>query len=462
VKKLKKVFLITILFYFSNISFSQIKIPSGYAEFSIKTGIGVHSPFWMVSNKFGTESIKNNSIAIRSAIVTDLDKNKHFDYSYGLDLLGWYDKNGKAFLHQAYIQGKIYFLRFLAGKKEEIFGEQDSTLSSGGLLWSGNAPPMPKVAIYVDYTPIPFTRGYFEFKGGLSHGWFGSNQYVKDYYLHHKFVYLRFGGDLPVHLHFGFHHFAQWGGTSLNPNVGKLPGDLKAFWKIFWARSADSSEHAPGGEILNRLGNHIGYRDAGADLELNNYSIGLYWQTMFEDVFGSHWANIKDGLWGISVKTKNKRRLVNGFVYEFIHTTDQSVKRNQKDSIIRGNDDYFYHYIYKPGWVYNEYVIGTPLISSPILNNNSLIYNNLVIAHHIGLSGFLSSMNYKILITYVRNYGRNSDPFKNVKKNLSTLIRLKMPVNLLGESKLGLELANDFGNMYHNNIGILITFQKDF
>ena len=43
-------------------------------------------------------------------------------------------------------------------------------LSSGSLLYSGNVRPITKVAVSSNYIPVPFTKGYIEFKGYLSHG----------------------------------------------------------------------------------------------------------------------------------------------------------------------------------------------------------------------------------------------------------------------------------------------------
>ena len=51
---------------------------------------------------------------------------------------------------------------------------------------------------------------------------------------------------------------------------------------------------------------------------------GFYWQTIIEDSSGREFRNIKDGLWGIYIHSKDKDRLINGLVYEFINTTDQS------------------------------------------------------------------------------------------------------------------------------------------
>ena len=51
-------------------------------------------------------------------------------------------------------------------------------------------------------------------------------------YLHHKNVYVRVGGDLPIHAHYGFHHYAMWGWTS--PEYGDLPDGWDTYKKIFF------------------------------------------------------------------------------------------------------------------------------------------------------------------------------------------------------------------------------------
>ena len=114
------------------------------------------------------------------------------------------------------------------------FGNQYDPLSSGSLLYSGNARPITKLAVSSNYIPVPFSRGLIEFKGYLSHGWFEEDRYTASPYLHLKNVYLRVGGDLPIHAHFGFHHYAIWGGTS--PEHGNLPNGWDTYKKIFFTR----------------------------------------------------------------------------------------------------------------------------------------------------------------------------------------------------------------------------------
>ena len=155
-----------------------------------------------------------------------------------------------------------------------MYGDQLNDLSSGNLLWSGNSRPMPKINIRVpEYTAIPFTKGYIEFKGNLAHGWFENDRYVKNVYMHHKSLILRGGGQLPVKGHYGLHHYAQWGGESSDPEIGILPSGFDDYIWIFQAKM-QAPDDAPISERINRLGNHLGSRDIGLDFTFKKYNYG--------------------------------------------------------------------------------------------------------------------------------------------------------------------------------------------
>ena len=117
------------------------------------------------------------------------------------------------FLYREGMQrSRIPFLVFWAGKKSEIIGNQDSSLSIGSTVWSGNASPMPKLVLATPgYVDIPFTKGYVEINGSLAHGWFEKDRYVEDVYLHQKQLHLRFGGDFFINGSFGIHPLCSMG-----------------------------------------------------------------------------------------------------------------------------------------------------------------------------------------------------------------------------------------------------------
>ena len=138
----------------------------------------------------------------------------------------------------------------------------------------------------------------------------------------------------------------------------------------------------------------MGSRNFGLDYQGDDFSIHLYWQTIFKENSGKVWRNIEDGLWGLVYKNHNKKKpLVGSAVYEFLHTTDQSGRHHKIDGeIVRGNDNYFNHTIYNSGWAHQGFIIGTPFITSPIINHLSsgqILINNKVFAHHLGIKGWI-------------------------------------------------------------------------
>jgi hypothetical protein len=172
--------------------------------------------------------------------------------------------------------------------------------------------------------------------------------------------------------------------------------------------------------------------------------------------------NIKDGLGGIYIHTKDKNRLINGLVYEFINTTDQS---GNIDSWPIGNDDYFNHGIYRCGWTYHDLVIGTPLITSPAVlkvtgNESEYIPNNKVICHHIGLEGKYKNLQYKLFATYYLNYGTNTYPFEPVIPQYSFLLQTQiadiLPWGIIASMTVGV----DHGELYGNNVGFRLSLLK--
>lgn len=456
--------------YFSTSAYSQyIKIPDYSIEAGSVVSAGRQTPFWLMSNQYGLITPDKFNAWMRLGLKTNLSATKNIDYDYCLDVVDRQSNStNKLYLHQAYLRLKLYFVNFQVGSIEEKFGNQDSSLSSGGLLWSGNARPMPKISILVpEYTAVPFTKGYLEFKGGISHGWFGDNQFVKDSWLHHKYLYLQFGGSLPVHVHYGLHHFAQWGGESTDPDIGKMPRGFNDFLNVFFAKHGD--ENSLTYEQLNALGNHLGSRNFGLDLDFSQIKTGVYWQTIFEDSSGREFRNIRDGLWGIYLRTKNKDHLINKVVYEFINTTDQSGPIDSKeDNTVMwpiGNDDYFNNSLYWFGWTFHELVLGTPLITSPLViripeSGYEYIWNNKIICHHFGLEGKHNSLRYKLLATYSLNYGTNVYPFEPVIRQFSFLLQNEIVDKLPWGISASLVVGIDYGRLYGNNMGLRISLSK--
>ena len=137
-----------------------------------------------------------------------------------------------------------------------------------------------------------------------------------------------------------------------------------------------------------------------------------------------------------------------------------TTKHRIDGEIVGGNDNYFNHTIYNSGWAYHNFIIGTPLITSPIidhLSSGQILINNKVVAHHLGMKGWIEEqLQYKAMFTYSMNYGRNGRSFIPVKQEYSFLSEFHYQLPKQPSLRVNLRLAADFGNMYGKNVGMLL------
>ncbi len=423
---------------------------------------GRQIPFWLVSDQFGKNSTKPSAGFLDALLETKTNPSRRFDYNYGLELFERYDGGNAFWVHQAYISARYRFICLRFGNKEEVYGNQDS-LSMGSTLWSKNARPIPQVVLSSNgYVDIPFTKGYMQVSGLLSHGWFGNEGYVKDVYLHHKYLYVKVGGRFPVNVSYGLEHYAQWGGV--HPVLGELPSGWDAYKRIFMAREGNSDDPAtPIPDTLNRLGNHLGSRQYGIDIKLKKVCINTYYQTIFEDNSGKREYFMRDGLWGIALRSRSKNRIVNSLVYELFRSVYQSGGFQPDINETFSIDNYFNHFLYENGWTYHGFTIGTPFITSPVLNTEPVtgIVNNCVIAHHFAIAGIIQKkINYNLHVTWSKNKGTFQNPFPETLNSTSALLQISNDYQQTGGFEAVVQLAFDIGEMYGNNLGIGITIRK--
>jgi len=426
------------------------------------TSTGNYSPFWLQSNQYGKISSSPSSANLLVGVYKDFEtKKKIFKYGFKANALIQTDKTkSTAYFHELYVKAHLAVFDIIIGSREEQFGVQDSTLSSGGFLFSQNARPIPKVTIGIEhFTPLPFTKGYLEIKGAISNSWLDNNKYIQNEFIHHKYAYLRIGGKLPVHLQYGIDHTALWGGYI--QGLGQQPADLSAFHTIFFV--GRGGKNASAGEQINALGDHRISQNMKLEIELATYKICGYWQNFSEDGpvrFMTNSMNAADGLWGITVRN-TKFPFVKGIIYEYLSTSDQSGPYLEKDGIIYGgNDSYFTNYIYTTGWNNYSRTIGTPFITSPIYNKNVEPYtlNNRVQVHHFGAEGEVYGYNYKAFASFSKNFGTYSSP-TNI-NNISTLLEINKQLPKLSNIELSCSVGADFGKLYGNSVGVLFSIRK--
>src|ERR1035437_5397730 len=121
-------------------------------------GSGKNAPFLSTANQYDRYSFAPNSLTVWGTAHKEIKNRRNFDYGFGLELDGnAAQRETRFFADEYYIQGKMYFLNMYIGAKQEIFGNQDPELSSGGMLWSQNSRPIPKISIETNgYIDVPY------------------------------------------------------------------------------------------------------------------------------------------------------------------------------------------------------------------------------------------------------------------------------------------------------------------
>ena len=355
-----------------------------------------NKPFWLVSN--------NHSNYQKGSIASFKYYSKKQILNYGLDLAFPIGSPENLFVNSAYLELKRDHIFFSIGRKKS--DNDNFKLSSGSMIESSNALPIPKVSFGIDkYHEIKIRKIQFSLKGNFAHGWLDKGQYIKAPFLHEKSIYLKKNFFDSYSISLGLVHKVVWGGETKSHGI--QPSKFTDYTRIIFARPGPkNSIHQ---ERENALGNHLGIWDFSIEKEYNSKSIKIYLEHPFEDKSSARWIlNEFDGKYGISIFEKNSN-ILSHFVYEYINTMDQSGSEGASDSTY-GWDNYYNHYIYQSGWTYHGRVIGNPLFilgsNNSRYSNSEYIINNRIKAHHLGFAGSVSKViNYRILFTYSENFG---------------------------------------------------------
>jgi hypothetical protein len=450
----------TLLFLLGAISLFAQNEPDSI-KYSLNTRMigsqGTYAPFLSTANQYDRYSFSPNSLALWGTAHKEITAGKIVDYGFGMELNGNISKDESHFFAgEFYAEGKIYFLNVYAGRKQQVFGNQDTELSSGGMLWSKNSRPVPRIAIQTnEYLHVPYLNGFAEIKGGLSHGWLNDYPGINHLLLHHKFGYLRLGGSLPVKLNYGIQHVVQWGGQS--EQYGTMPVTLDNYLRIFLGKSGNAT--ASMSDQINTLGNHIISQNLGMDINLTPINISLYWQNITEDPpvkFITNTPTIEDGLWGMSIRLPGWN-ILNHVVFEYMSTTDQNGPWHDLDGVIYGGQDSYYtNGMYPAGWSYKKMSIGNPWITSPKYNEDgsTATTNNTVRLYYFSGKGKIKATDYRLTLAYSENFGLTKPIYTECKKQFSWQLETLTPMNVLKGATIILGVSGDKGTMYGNKLAL--------
>ncbi|GAB3891403.1 capsule assembly Wzi family protein [Larkinella knui] len=451
------------------------------------------TPFWLRTNQYGIVPNTLPTATLRAGVrqdyrfypLTDFTsprRRDRFGFGYGFEgVSNWGAKAKQTILiPEAYVKIRTGVFEIMAGRRREIVGLVDSTLSSGSYSWSGNALPLPKIQISLpDYTPIGFTKGLLSFRGSLAHGWFGSQRRVQHYFLHQKSLYARLGKPRwPVKFYAGFNHQAQWGGVTdqLSESIiknGHFPASFQDYLFVTLGNSLgrltglDTTRYSQF-DRENRVGNHLGTIDIGMEFSSRQFSVLLYHQSIYEDGSLYYLTNIEDGLTGL--RFRNLQPATSGFritgaVVELLYTKSQGGGVFSDGNKFRGKDNYFNHTQYQDGWSYFGRTIGTPFITPvtdtrPGLSQYGFFSNNRVRVYHAGIQGnFARNCLFQFKFSYSENYGTYDAPFPEKIRQISAGMTLELPLNQHG-LLFNFSAAADQGDLFQNSSGVYAGIRK--
>lgn len=452
---------------------------------------GDFTPFWLVNNRQGLSSLRKDNGYLRASLFRRADTTRTWSWDFGVDLAVAAHYQSTFNVQQLYAGVNWRWLNLTIGSKERHAFLGDWRLSSGDLLFSENARPIPQARLETrDYVFIPGTRNWLSVRAYISVGAFTDTHWAEDYVpetsrlarnvlFHSKGLMFRIGDPARDQLTFegGMEMGAQWGGTirRYDKATGKftyshMGHSLKDFWHVLIPSSGgDSSDPTQMGEILNCYGNHTGQWSFGLNWlpDYTQWGVKAYYKHYFEDhsmmTFDYPW---RDMLIGGEIRLP-ANPVIDKFVYEYLMMKFQAGPvywdhTPEINSQVSGRDDYYNHGIYN-GWQHWGMGIGNPLLRAPLYNSNHELYfyHNRVKAHHFGFGGApLPGLDYRVLFTYNRSWGTYGFPTSQVLHGYNLLLEATWrPARLKGWSGT-LSLGADWGKLTGRSRGMMLSISK--
>ena len=454
-------------------------------ELSGTYGSGNYTPFWHMANRQGLSSHESEAFYTRLGVEgCNRFSSTDITLKWGADAVAGYNLTSTVILQQAYFDFRWKRMNISFGQKERWGELPNHRLSTGSLIESGNARPIPQIRLELpEYWNIPGTKGWLGIKGHLAYGWFTDGNWQQDFAAantvhstgvryHSKAGFLRIGNEeaFPLTAEMGLHMATQFGGNCYNSrniagNNHKNPTRLKDYLMAFIPTSGDSQYD--GSDQANVAGNVLGSWLGALTWNSKEWKLRVSYEHMFDDHSQMFWEY---GLWteqllGIELELK-RSRWVKSILIEYFNLKNQSgpIYHDSTSKIpdqISCKDNNYNHGGY-PGWFNYGMIIGSPLCTSPVYNKDNVLvcYNNRVEAFHFGIEGKpLEWLGYRALLTNSNNWGSYSKPFKDIKTNCSGLVELTFMPNRLWS--IMTSFALDKGELYGNNYGGMITITRN-
>lgn len=450
------------------------------------------TPLWLSANRHGLSSVKGDNGYLRAGIFRPAahDSLHNWRIGYGADIAVPYNFTSGFVVQQLYADFDYKKLRLSAGSKERPMQLKNNELSSGSQTFGINARPVPQIRVELpEYLSITGRSNWAAIKGHFGYGmltdgsWQESyvvpgHHYAKKALYHTKAGYLRIGNEekFPLVFEGGLEMACLFGGTIYNP-VGReglfddrleMGNGPKDFIDAIFGTGSDATDE----DYANSAGNTLGSWLFSLSYKGKGWKLRAYYDHFFEDhsmmFFQYGW---RDGLLGVEF-TAPRNPVLTSLVYEYVNTAYQSgpVYHDHTAAIpdqISGTDNYYNHNLYA-GWQHWGQAIGNPLFLSPLYNRNGRLdfTGNRFRAHHLGLSGDpAKGLHYRLLYSYMRNWGTYASPFEDVRYSSSFLAEANYSPSRIGRLdthgwQIGAAFALDRSKQYGNNTGFRMTIRK--
>lgn len=468
-------------------------------------GGGDFAPHYIMSGRGGTLTQRYGAQAHVAAWHT-MDTTCRLSWGAGVELWAGYQSSttyaryneqgvltdnkqhpARAWVQQAWIEGKHRGVFLQLGMKHMASPWLDNQLSSGDLIMSGNTrPPVGARMGFINPQNIPFLKGWVQIAGEIGYYRLGDGKWIDNHYgrrnewatsgywFNYKNIYLSSPAHMPFQLILGGQASCQFGGTQRFYVAGveqrsvKMEADAKAFFRALIAGSGGSG----GGDHFVE-GNHVGSWDIiGRYRFKNGITLRAYHQTIWEDGSGIGFQNGFDGLWGLEYKA-GKPSIVSGVVVEYIDMTNHSgaIHWSPDDSKhadgtptpishqTTGADDYYNNYAYS-GYQNRGQSIGSPLVRGPIYNLDGYqsFTDNLMRGFHVGINGFiLPQLTYRVLCSYCRSWGTPVRPRAKAVNNTSAMLELVYNPKQVAGLQVKAQMALDRGDLRGDNTGARVS-----
>lgn len=482
------IFLISLSFLSFNSNALNLELPvitvdtNVHFKAELKTVVSDNgvTPFWIRNLQYGSIPLNTPGGIAFLNYHKNYTKNKKYDWKYSIEMAGWAGVNSDFMINEAYLSGRRGNWELWLGRRKEVYGLGDSTLTSGFYSWSGNARPMPKIQLGTkDY--LNFFWKWAGIHMTYSHGYFDNSGPISGAMLHQKSLFGRLGKpNSHVSIFGGLTHQVSWGGEANVKNGGKFdfyPSSINTYYYVVTVSKNRTlvpiDDLSTDDDTNNQYGNHLGSIDFALKFQSKQIEMLVYKQTAFETGRVFSLTTSDDGLTGISIKRK-KRGFIEKLVIENLYTQNLGLYIAPLAKLVGFKDPHYpeienyFNNGGRGGWVYQSKGIGTPLIvldSESAAGGSSSIFSlNAVRGYYLGLSGsFTPDFIWNLKVSKSHHgylVGSLRDPANRYvvdKPQFASAFSMQKLINKKIELKA--QIGYDQGEVINNTIGLLLGVQ---